>query len=190
MVPELEVAQNPEFRNLRSFRSHNSCIPSEDARSLLSNSIKTKTLTSFDIVFPEPEDWPPNVRRLKDSNIRHLGDYEWLRGTRSIQTLGCYRFHFGLDAENDEDLPLPQFLASFPNLRTLSIDSMYYKQDEFASVVVAIMKRTHLKTIYTTSVKGEVALANDVVGMGGIVRASDVYLSEVHVKLDERRPED
>ncbi|CCE29638.1 uncharacterized protein CPUR_03485 [Claviceps purpurea 20.1] len=156
MVPELEVAQNPEFRNLRSFRSHNSCISSEDARSLLSNSIKTKTLTSFDIVFPKPEEWPPDTLRFQNSNILHLGDYKWLRGTRTIQTLGCYRFRFGLDAENDEHLPLPQFLASFPNLRTLSIDSMYYEQDEFASVVVAIMKRTHLKTIYTTSIKGEV----------------------------------
>ncbi|CCE29628.1 uncharacterized protein CPUR_03475 [Claviceps purpurea 20.1] len=65
-------------------------------------------------------------------------------------------FRFRPGAENDEDLPLLQFLVSFPNLWTLSIDSTHCEQDEFATVVVAIMKRTHLKTIYTTSVKGEV----------------------------------
>ncbi|KAH0600918.1 hypothetical protein MHUMG1_01918 [Metarhizium humberi] len=94
--------------------------------------------------------------RVGDRSITHLKGYEWLRGAASITSMGCYRFRFRSYPRNDDDLPLPQFLASFPNLETLSIFSENYEEAEFAGVVAAILKVTTLKTIYTTSVKGAV----------------------------------
>ncbi|CCE29626.1 uncharacterized protein CPUR_03473 [Claviceps purpurea 20.1] len=114
----------------------------------------TKQLGSFDIVFPDES--TTAIGRVGDASIRHLKAYEWARGAPSIHTMGCHHFRFRSDPKNDEDLPLPQFLASFPNLRTLEIYSAQYSYEpsEFVNVVVAIMKRTHLKTIYTTDVEG------------------------------------
>ncbi|CCE29641.1 uncharacterized protein CPUR_03488 [Claviceps purpurea 20.1] len=154
LLPDFDVTEHSEYRNLKSFNLRTVCMPPDRVRTLLCNAIETKKLTSFDIVFPQG---PPTAgERVGDESIRHLQGYEWFRGTPTIHTLGCYDFRFRPDAENDENLPLPQFLASFPNLRTLSVHSEHYNKLEFASVVVAIIKRTHLKTIYTPSVDCEV----------------------------------
>ncbi|KAG6158316.1 hypothetical protein E4U11_004790 [Claviceps purpurea] len=156
LLPDFDVTEHSEYRNLKSFNLRMVCMPPDRVRTLLCNAIETKKmkLTSFDIVFPQG---PPTAGEpIGGASIRHLQGYEWFRGTSTIHTLGCYDFRFRSGAENDEDLPLPQFLASFPNLRTLSIHSEHYNKLEFASVVVAIIKRTHLKTIYTPSVDCEV----------------------------------
>ncbi|KAG6150713.1 hypothetical protein E4U11_008191 [Claviceps purpurea] len=147
LLPDFDVTEHSEYRNLKSFNLRMVCMPPDRVRTLLCNAIETNKLTSFDIVFPQG---PPTAgERVGDESIRHLQGYEWFRGTPTIHTLGCYDFRFRPDAENDEDLPLPQFLASFPNLRTLCIDSKNYYRPELASVLVAIIKCTHLKTIYT-----------------------------------------
>ncbi|KAG5973360.1 hypothetical protein E4U58_005276 [Claviceps cyperi] len=147
---DFDVAQCSEYQNLHSFRSTLCCITGDEARTLLSNAIKTKQLTAFDIVFPEES----LTDRVGDASIRHLKTYEWSCGAPTVQMLGCHGFRFRQYPENDEDLPLPRFLASFPNLRTLSISSNHYASAEFATVVVAIMRLTHLETIYTRSVEG------------------------------------
>ncbi|CCE33162.1 uncharacterized protein CPUR_07086 [Claviceps purpurea 20.1] len=149
-LPGSDVIRHSDFRNLRSVRSHRDMwILPDRARILLSNSIENRQLTSFDIVFPERD-----IRELYsgDLSVRHLKGYDWLRGAPSIHTLGCYGFRFRLDLRNDDDLPLPQFLATFPNLRTLKLDGQYYGEyeNDFASVILAIMSVTRLKTIYTT----------------------------------------
>ncbi|KAG6065422.1 hypothetical protein E4U32_007392 [Claviceps aff. humidiphila group G2b] len=48
-----------------------------------------------------------------------------------IHTFGCYDFRFPLDAETDDELPLPQFLTTFPNLRTLKITDLNNKIADF-----------------------------------------------------------
>ncbi|CCE33869.1 uncharacterized protein CPUR_07797 [Claviceps purpurea 20.1] len=127
-----------------------------------------KQLTSFDLVFPkaycEGLDDPvtgttiieyPVRRTVGAISIWHLEGYEWLRRTPSIRTLGIYEFCFPVDVESHEDSPLLRFLATFPNLRTLKINSSEYSTPDFVSLVVSIMRVTHLKTIYTTCVDGE-----------------------------------
>ncbi|CCE33863.1 uncharacterized protein CPUR_07791 [Claviceps purpurea 20.1] len=149
LLSDLDVSQYPPSKNLRHFEVCASISP-EGARTLVSNAIETGQLTSFDIFFPER----PDQGYDRDTHIRHLKGYNWLRGASSIHTLGCYEFRFPLDAETDEDLPLPQFLATFPNLRTLKISSWEYRTPEFVKVVVAVLRVTHLKTIYTDCVDG------------------------------------
>ncbi|KAG6158124.1 hypothetical protein E4U11_004875 [Claviceps purpurea] len=149
LLSQLDVAQYTPSRNLRSFILSSPISPG-GARTLVSNAIETGQLTSFDIVFPE--DSPTGNIGVR--SIRHLKGYEWMRGAPSIHTLGCYKFSFPLDAETDEDLPLPQFLATFPNLRTLKICSWEYSTPEFIDVVVAVLEVTRLETIYTPCVDG------------------------------------
>ncbi|KAG5951921.1 hypothetical protein E4U58_001017 [Claviceps cyperi] len=48
-----------------------------------------------------------------------------------------------------QTLLLPQFLATFPKLRTLSPFSTFYGEKEMAKVVHKILKVTHLQTVYT-----------------------------------------
>ncbi|CCE29313.1 uncharacterized protein CPUR_03006 [Claviceps purpurea 20.1] len=133
--------QRSELQSLRSFRSCKLRMEPERARCLFSSAIRTERLSSFDIVFP------PNSLDYRES-INHLHGYGWLRGAPSIVTLGCYDFFFPIWPENDEDLHLPQFLATFPNLQTLSIRSTRYTILPFTYLVEVILRLTHLKTIY------------------------------------------
>ncbi|CCE29411.1 uncharacterized protein CPUR_03104 [Claviceps purpurea 20.1] len=149
LLSDFDVPRYSDFKNLRSVRLDGPISP-DGARTLLSNAIKTKQLTTYDLVFPDE----PVTGNIGDTCIRHLRGYDWMRGAPSIHTLGCFDFRFPLDAESDEDMPLPQFLATFPNLRTLSISSREYRTPEFVNLVVAILRVTHLKTIYTPCVDG------------------------------------
>ncbi|CCE29505.1 uncharacterized protein CPUR_03198 [Claviceps purpurea 20.1] len=138
--PDFNVNQGSEFQNLRSFNSQKLCMSPDGAKTLLSNAVKSNQLTSFDIVFPDRND--------ADG---HLKGYEWLCGSPSIQTLGCYRYRFPLGLENGDDLLLPQFLATFPNLRTLRI-KLYSSSEscQLVKVLLPSFRVTHLKTIYTS----------------------------------------
>ncbi|KAG6161235.1 hypothetical protein E4U11_003592 [Claviceps purpurea] len=137
-LPDLDVNQRSEFQNLRSFSSETLCVSPDGARTLLSNAIKSNQLTSFDFVFPYDTD-------------RHLKGYDWLRGSPSIQTLGCYKYRFPFDLANADDLLLPQFLATFPNLRTLRIKLCSTAEPpQLAKLLLAIFSVTHLKTVYTS----------------------------------------
>ncbi|CCE29506.1 uncharacterized protein CPUR_03199 [Claviceps purpurea 20.1] len=151
-LPDLDASQRSEFQNLRCFSSQKLCISPDGARTLLSNAIKANQLTSFDIVFPDGEE-PDD----------HLKGYEWLRGCPSIQTLGCYRYRIEgrrYEEPNDDLLLLPQFLATFPNLRTLHIEHFSsWRTSEITRALFVILRVvTHLKTIYT-SVSGDERLA-------------------------------
>ncbi|CCE29509.1 uncharacterized protein CPUR_03202 [Claviceps purpurea 20.1] len=142
-LPDLDVNQRSEFQNLRSFSSQKLCMSPDGAKTLLSNAIKANQLISFDIVFPDSFDGNCN-------SDRHLKGYDWLRGSPSIQTMGCYKYSL-LYYKKDNELLLPQFLATFPNLRTLSITHFSNcKSPELVRVLLAILSVTHLKTIYTS----------------------------------------
>ncbi|CCE29380.1 uncharacterized protein CPUR_03073 [Claviceps purpurea 20.1] len=160
LIPDRNLTPYSEFQNLRVFETRTTCISPEGARTLLSNAIESEQLTQFSIVFPEEsstdsesENEDPSTDN-GDTSLLHLKGYEWFRGAPSIHTLECHDFHFPIDIQNDEDHPLPQFLASFPNLRALSIDSSHYEDDDFARLVVSIMEVTQLKTIYMSPIKG------------------------------------
>ncbi|KAG6156416.1 hypothetical protein E4U11_005617, partial [Claviceps purpurea] len=147
LLSDYDIARCSEFPNLHSFSSQTMCISPNGARALLSNGIKSKRLTSFDIVFP-CEDY------MEHASLRHLKGYDWLRGAPSIDTLSCYGIDLQSTLVKDGRLFLPRFLATFPNLRTLDIvtcDYPLHLGEEFVSLVIAIMRLTHLKTIYMAS---------------------------------------
>ncbi|KAG6155755.1 hypothetical protein E4U11_005973 [Claviceps purpurea] len=148
LIPGRGFAQYSEFQNLRVFESRTVCISPEGAKTLLS-AIESKHLTSYSIVFPDgPFEWA-----IGDASILHLKNYDWLRGAPSIHTLGVFEFRFryhSSGSQNSENMLLPQFLATFPNLRTLKIRSRHYFDDEFARLMLSILTVTHLKTIYMT----------------------------------------
>ncbi|KAG6151197.1 hypothetical protein E4U11_007973 [Claviceps purpurea] len=156
LSPDRNLTQYSEFQNLRVFESRTMSISPEGAQTLLSDAIKSRQLTSFSIVFPD-EPFTSDVRVIGDASMLHLKGYDWFRGASSIHTLGCYDFRFPLFPKNNDERPLPQFLASFPNLRTLSITSLYYDDEDFTALVMSIISVTRLKTIYMRSIPGVIA---------------------------------
>ncbi|KAG5957602.1 hypothetical protein E4U58_005763 [Claviceps cyperi] len=151
LIPDFDDVQELNFQNLRFFSSTFFCLPPNGARTLLSNSVQTKRLTSFDIVFLKHTD----AGRASLGDLSHLRSYEWARGAPSIQALGFYRFRFWCYPEECEYHPLAEFVATFPNLRTLSIWSPYYGLPELARLVGMILRVTHLETIYMLFVGDE-----------------------------------
>ncbi|CCE31780.1 uncharacterized protein CPUR_05635 [Claviceps purpurea 20.1] len=151
LIPGFDDVQELNFQNLRFFSSTFFCLSPDGARTLLSNSMQTQRLTSFDIVFLKHTD----AGRASLGDLSHLRSYEWARGAPSIQALGFYRFRFWCYPEDCDYHPLAEFVASFPNLRTLSIWSPYYGLPELARLVGMILRVTHLETIYMLFVNDE-----------------------------------
>ncbi|CCE30439.1 uncharacterized protein CPUR_04287 [Claviceps purpurea 20.1] len=151
LIPDVDDAQDLNFQNLRFFSSNFFCLSPNGARTLLSHSVQTKRLTFFDIVFTKH----PIAGRARLGDLSNLRSYEWARGASSIQALGFYRFRFWCYPEDYEHHPLAEFVATFPNLRTLSIWSPYYGLPELARLVGMILRVTHLETIYMLSVGDE-----------------------------------
>ncbi|KAG6168447.1 hypothetical protein E4U11_005646 [Claviceps purpurea] len=154
LLPDSDIVQDAEFKNLRSFKSRTLSIPPKGARNLLSKAVQTNQLTSFDIVFPLNYPHQPGWSSREDRDVGerhadHLKGYDWVRGAPSIQSLGCYALCLNCPSENEQEHFLLHFLASFPNLRTLSIDCYFDEMDDYASFLVEILRFTHLETIYT-----------------------------------------
>ncbi|CCE29326.1 uncharacterized protein CPUR_03019 [Claviceps purpurea 20.1] len=157
LLPDFDIVQDSEFKNLRSFRTTSLSISPEGARNLLYNAIHTNQLRSFDIVFPMYfERGPgPNYSCLRvtsgvgERHAEHLRGYDWARGAPSIQSLGCYGLSFDSSPNNDHHHVVVHFVASFPNLRTLSVGcNLLNKMADYASFLVEILRHTHLETMY------------------------------------------
>ncbi|KND86674.1 hypothetical protein TOPH_08677 [Tolypocladium ophioglossoides CBS 100239] len=145
------ILRRDQFQNMRTIRlkafSH---VPAK-MRRIFDETVRNGKLHTFDIVFPLQSFEGP----MGQQDVEHLKGYDWLRGHESIRCLGMSRFRFKEYPRSDDDLPLPNFLASFPNLETLSLSSEEYSPEEFCTVIEAIMKvMRHLKTIYQDRVNG------------------------------------
>lgn len=147
--PEPNIRHN-NMRKLRHFRSKGVVVNSEVIPAVMRESLEGNKLQSFDITFPQP--LLDEIEGL--ASCGKLREFSWLEGIESIRSLGIFNFRFRRYPMNDDSFPLPKFLASFPNLETLEISSDQYEDAEFCSVVAAIMKATHLKTIYQETVRG------------------------------------
>ena len=138
------------FDNLRDLRLRHMVMDGAASEPALRNAIDSDKLRSIDINFRRPSmtdhEGPASCQRIQE--------FSWLQGAKSIRCIGLSNFRFRRYPETDEDLPLPSFLASFPNLETVEIGSEYYEDAELGSVIVAIMKATKLKTIYQHTIKG------------------------------------
>lgn len=142
--------QGNQYKNLHSLRLTRAFIPPPQLQAVLSDAIEARKLHTLDLVFPlEPFGTPQGS--ISGEHIRKL---EWLRGAESIRCMGIFEFRFRSYPKNDDDLPLPSFLATFPNLEVIELNSAHYEGPEFATVIEAILKVTHLRKIYQTTVQG------------------------------------
>ncbi|KAF4977850.1 hypothetical protein FZEAL_5694 [Fusarium zealandicum] len=150
-VTNYDFNRNNQYTDLRSLRLTRALIPPPKLQEVLSDAIAARKLHTLDIVFPLE---PPFGETQGATSIEHVRSHSWLRGAESIRCLGVFEFRFRAYPKDDNDLPLPSFLASFPNLEILEINSGHYEGLEFCTVVEAILKVTHLRKIYQTTVQG------------------------------------
>ncbi|WAO89509.1 F-box domain-containing protein [Fusarium falciforme] len=145
-----EFNHGNQYKNLHSLRLTRALIPPSKLQAVLSDAIEARKLHTLDIVFPlEPFGTPQGL-----ISVEHLRKHAWLRSAGSIRCLGIFEFRFRSYPKNDDDLPLPSFLATFPNLEVIEINSVHYEGPEFGTVIEAILKVTHLRKIYQTTVQG------------------------------------
>jgi len=186
-IISLPVVGHAKFRKMREFRVKSLAHIPAKLEAALQDAMANRHLHTLDIVF-ELEDMNSATGT---EHVEHLKKYNWLRGLDSIHTLGVFGFRFKQYPRKDEDLPLPGFLATFPNLETLSLGSESYDDAEFCFVVEAIMKVTHLKTIYQQNVGG--AAWDRLVKIGkqyGVQIIPGPRPKEWPVKLDEDDEDD
>ncbi|KEY73722.1 hypothetical protein S7711_06298 [Stachybotrys chartarum IBT 7711] len=138
------------YRSLRSLRLSEVLLEPTVMQRIFQTPLQDGSLHTFDIIFP----LDTLDSRIGQSSIRHLKKYDWIRGASSIRSLGLSRFRFAMYPTSDDDLPLPKFLASFPNLETVELNTEYYEDAELVTVIHAIMKETRLKKIYQSCVHG------------------------------------
>ncbi|KAI5462561.1 hypothetical protein BGZ63DRAFT_384182 [Mariannaea sp. PMI_226] len=142
--------ENNRYEDLRSLRLSRALIVPSKLQDVVEDAILAGKLHTLDLVFPlEPFGVPQG-----SSSVQHLREHSWLRGASSIRCLGIFDFRFRSFPQGDEDLPLPSFLASFPNLETLEINSSHYESPELLSVFKAILNVTKLKRLYQTALQG------------------------------------
>ncbi len=160
-TPTDDVWRPNNYKSLQSLRLSGISLDPATTGRVLEQQAKSGQVTTMDIVFP----LEPLQATQGESSASHLAGYEWLCGSSSIQSMGIFQFRFRSFPRNDVDLPLPNFLASFPKLEVLEIKSENYDELEFCSVLQAIMKVTNLKVIYQSQVTG--ALMDKLVTLAG-----------------------
>ncbi|CCE31408.1 uncharacterized protein CPUR_05261 [Claviceps purpurea 20.1] len=155
LLPDFDIVQDSDFQNLQSFRSTSLIISPDGARNLLSKAIQAEQLTSFDIVFPEKNRYyerdqciSPISGYVEEWHADHLRGYDWTRGAPSIQSLGCYGLCIHPPTDSNQGHVVAEFLATFPNLRTLSMECKYHNVADYASFLIEILRVTHLETMY------------------------------------------
>lgn len=147
----LEAWTGNRYENLQTLRVRNLTFHAKDSRSAFEAGARSGTLDSIDLCFPSTD------MSVGSASIEYLKDHDWLRGAPSIMSLGIFEWRFPEYPRDDQEMPLPGFVASFPNLRTLEIGSSLYEEREFCTVIGAILKKgTGLKTIYQKNVTGTV----------------------------------
>ncbi|KAJ3524291.1 hypothetical protein NM208_g12114 [Fusarium decemcellulare] len=149
-VPTDEFNRDNHYKDLRSLRLARALISPSTLKEALGDAIATRKLHTLDLIFPLESNGTPQGA----TSLQHIREHDWLRGAESIRCLGVSEFRFRAYPKNKDEFPLPDFLASFPNLETLEINSGHYEGLEFCTVVENIMRATKLKKVYQTTVKG------------------------------------
>ena len=143
----LDPTPRNEFTNLRDFRLSEMQTDSHAAEELLEHSLRKGSLRSFDINF-ELLGWQGS------NHAADLKSFSWLDGAESIHNLGVRNFLFAAHSL-DEQSALPRFLGSFPNLKTLRIESNHYSPAQLSLVILEIMKAAKaLRVIHAPGLYG------------------------------------
>lgn len=138
------------FANLRSLHMSNFSLEPRLMRRVLSDTVARRNLHTLDFVFPLEN----NVDQRGKKCIEYLLKYDWIRGLDSMRHMGFKRFVFPEVPLREEDAPLSGFLASFPNLESVYLDSEFLTEDEFVTLITRIMRETRIRTIYQCRVHG------------------------------------
>uniref|UniRef100_A0A8H7KB55 F-box domain-containing protein n=1 Tax=Bionectria ochroleuca TaxID=29856 RepID=A0A8H7KB55_BIOOC len=147
---DLQETSSFRFKKLKSLHLNQVVLDSLASSQMLASSIENRSLESLDIVF----DCPVDEYNAASYSCQRIIEHEWLCGSPSIRRIGLFGFRFRKYPIKDSDMPLPDFLGSFPNLETLEIRSEVYESTEFAGLIVDILKKTKLKTIYQSGAIG------------------------------------
>ncbi|CAH0004988.1 unnamed protein product [Clonostachys byssicola] len=147
---DLQETSSFRFKKLKSLHLDQVVLDSLASSQMLASSIENRSLESLDIVF----DCPVDEYNAASYSCQRIIEHEWLRGSPSIRHIGLFGFRFRKYPIKDSDMPLPDFLGSFPNLETLEIRSEVYESTDFAGLIVDILKKTKLKTVYQSGAIG------------------------------------
>lgn len=145
------------YPGLEVFRLKNGHLPPNRMQGLLQEPVRKGILSHIDITFPQEE---INPVRSGARSCTVISEHEWLRGSESIRSLGLNGFHFRKFATREADMPLPGFVASFPNLEALEIDAPSHHEEEDALLVVkdilkaAQLQEREIRTIQVAQLKG------------------------------------
>ncbi|PFH61830.1 hypothetical protein XA68_16164 [Ophiocordyceps unilateralis] len=144
------ISPGRQFAKLRSLRLDKMSQNGGIMRRLFEQPAVRGQLQSFDIVFPvEPIDRP-----VGEVSVAYLEGYAWLRGLESIRCIGLSGFSFAKYPITEREAPLPGFLASLPNLETVSLGSDFISENAFSFLAMRIVRETTVKTLYQTCVRG------------------------------------
>lgn len=150
MFPVRGIQNHYQHRHLRTLRLKNFFLEGDTAHTCFGPSITNDKLQTFTIQFPEME----LNRPAGEASSAHLASYQWLAGSPSLKCLILRGFQFRRwdDPVTGE---LPTFLASFPNLDAIVIQSAVYEDAELCSVIEGITKACKsLKTVWQDQIKG------------------------------------
>lgn len=138
------------FDSLESLRLKNIVLDAIVAQEMLRSPISSSRFHNLDVAFPQA-----SLNETEGvASCQRLEQFEWLRGESSIRSIGLSNFRFRRYPKNATEYPLPNFLASLPNLETLEINSEHYDDAELCVAIVEILQVTHLKTLYQSTIKG------------------------------------
>ncbi|KAF4344665.1 f-box TPR repeat pof3 [Fusarium beomiforme] len=140
-----------QYADLRSLRLRRAMVPPLKLQKVLSDSLTSHKLHTLDLAFP----LDPQGVLEGSSSTKHIQDHAWLRGEPAIRCIGLSEFRFRAYPKTIEEMYLPSFLASFPNLEVLEINSSHYEARELCIMIEAILKVTHLQKIYQRTIHGE-----------------------------------
>ncbi|CAF3647377.1 unnamed protein product [Fusarium graminearum] len=143
--------KNCQYTDLRSLRLRQAIIPPLKLGKVLGDTLAAQKLHTLDIAFPLDHQGAPEG----SASTQHIQDHSWLLGDHGIRCIGLSEFRFRAYPRTDDEMYLPGFLASFPNLEVLEINSSHYDQREFCTMVDAVLKVTHLQKIYQKTVLGD-----------------------------------
>lgn len=140
-----------QYTDLHSLRLRRALIPPLKLQKVLGDTLAAHKLHTLDLAFPLDHQGAPEG----SASTRHIQDHAWLRGEHGIRCIGLSEFRFRAYPKTDDEMYLPGFLASFPNLEVLEINSSHYDQREFCIMIEAILKVTHLQKVYQKTVLGD-----------------------------------
>ncbi|RGP59381.1 f-box tpr repeat pof3 [Fusarium longipes] len=140
-----------QYTELRSLRLRRATINPLKLQKVLVDALAGQKLHTLDLTFPLDHRGAPEG----SASTQHIHDHAWLRGDHGIKCIGLSEFRFRAYPKTDDEMYLPGFLASFPNLEILEINSSHYDPREFCTMIEAILKTTHLQKIYQKTVLGD-----------------------------------